>query len=1511
MSEKKIINVEYPIFNPNENNPYQEEMDKLLDISLTEASTTRSIKNIIECLTKSLKSKYKITDKEELKEKVNAILKLHGLSSDNFDPLSTISKLTFGTNKNINDFSIDDNANKTSLNMEGICGEAFLPYKKVVGYDYLYQTIMELYGKNEAKKCCASMYDLSIALNDSTKITIPYCFCIDASKLVLVGRNFGQVHSSPAHRISTYVSILCDTIREISFSIAGACAIGSYFLDVTHLAIYKERITLDDVKTDKKIRKYITNCFQQFIHSVNHYSRNSVESPFTNVSLFDRDKLTNLISDDNYGWYFPKKASVIEDNGLENTKEAYKNFVLDYIEAMQELYIDVFDAGDPLRNGLQYPFPVTTCLPANEHIVLNDRLSTFGEEFSDYEYGWTDVSDDDLYTQHLGKRIKINKVFKSQTDKLIKFKSSTMDEVTVTPEHKFKTIDNEYVLAKDIKIGDRLLTYVEPIIYENNKTNIKVSDYIDNLWVLGYKISYSEESAKYINELNLCRGFDNNKSMHCNTNEAHPLKLIESCNNSWFYKKPDIDLVRTKESRNKAAIPNNIELTEEFGRFLGLYYAEGHNSNGELGLSFNINEKEYVEFVQNFLNKFNIKSNVRLFEEQNACQVVFYSRTLGLLLDILVGKYCYGKVLHNDLLFNTPLEFRKGILRGCIEGDGYVNEYVCNISTTSYKGAKSIMYLSNSLGIRSKIKTLEPRKHKDGAKIISKHIMYEIVFNKYDIQTHNYDLGKTDKFYKTDKPLNTVGYYITSIEYIDTEEDIFNIEVDSEEHLYTLPNGLITSNCNFSIKFNESGERELTEKNNRLLDYITGKDISKYNIYCSEGTKVASCCLASTTKVLARIDGYVKYLTVAQLYNIWNVSQNKKIIEIMGDNGFVKIIKGWKINNDNNVLNKITLENGLVISTTLDHPSVKFDGDNLIEVKSEELKVGDIIPVSKNIQYNCLNGGSFELGRYVGLFGAEGMFDRRRDNTIYFCFNTNEKEYQQFIKDFSLKNFGADSKLEISSTFENSSRVRVMSRAAYGLIRDFFVGDLCTEKRLTSKIFNMSEEFRKGFLTGFIEGDGYTANSDRGDYGSIHINNKELARDIVAVANSVNIKCSLRIRLTSQTINILHNDKMKLDVLKDWHNGSGSKQKSTILIDCGDYYGIKIESIEQIKTKKNCSVYDFTVDSENHLFQIANGIITHNCRLLNDTEMMSLGEGVNSFGGSQISLGSHRVATVDMFRVACEATSYDNFKKLLSERVEECAKILQAHRVLIHKLEKCGTQPWITNGWINMSHMFSTFGCVGYVEADKLLKHKFNHKEFDYMKDFLVYFNNECKAVSEKYKMIWNLEAIPAEGMAPKLAKADNILFGNSEGLYNDSDFVMPDILANQWCSLWEDFSIYDKMKRDGEIQRLMTGGSIVHINVDSKITKTQAKKLIEDSIKFGMAHFALNAIYVECQDCGNVVKQYLDECPNCHSHHLNHYSRVIGYFSKIESWSEARRTKDFPKRKFLNIDNIKSELGE
>ena len=62
---------------------------------------------------------------------------------------------------------------------------------------------------------------------------------------------------------------------------------------------------------------------------------------------------------------------------------------------------------------------------------------------------------------------------------------------------------------------------------------------------------------------------------------------------------------------------------------------------------------------------------------------------------------------------------------------------------------------------------------------------------------------------------------------------------------------------------------------------------------------------------------------------------------------------------------------------------------------------------------------------------------------------------------------------------------------------------------------------------------------------------------------------------------------------------------------------------------------------------------------------------------------------------------------------------------------------------------------------------KFGNPDFDYMKDFMIYFNQKCaEKFAEKdengnriYSFPYNIEQIPGESMAPKLAKVDKLLF--------------------------------------------------------------------------------------------------------------------------------------------------------
>lgn len=300
-------------------------------------TTSRTIENIETSLRQSLKRKYGIDDEEV----INSILSVHGLSRGRFDFVGNLNKVL--CNK-INDVSIDDNANKFDKTIEGLIQEVVSPIKKSVGFDFLYQTMRQVYGKKEAKRLSGELYDLSLSLHDSTKILMPYCYAFNASNIVLNGRAFGQLHSVPPSRIESYTACLNETIHQMSNHVAGAVAVSTIFIDFCHILLVKEGLRPWQIKdSDKKLRKRIENCFQSFVHSVNHLSRSAVESPFSNISIFDRPKLRTLVSE--MDWYFP---------GFD------LDSIVECIIDIQDIFLDFFDKGDPTKGGLPYRFPIVT-----------------------------------------------------------------------------------------------------------------------------------------------------------------------------------------------------------------------------------------------------------------------------------------------------------------------------------------------------------------------------------------------------------------------------------------------------------------------------------------------------------------------------------------------------------------------------------------------------------------------------------------------------------------------------------------------------------------------------------------------------------------------------------------------------------------------------------------------------------------------------------------------------------------------------------------------------------------------------------------------------------------------------------------------------------------------------------------------------------------------------------------------------------------------------------------------
>lgn len=208
--------------------------------SFESGSVNSALTRIKNTLNYSLKSNYGI-ENEEVTEK---FLRLHGLDKARFDFINNFETLI---EKGIADESVDTNANKHDVSITGYFAEVAMPINKLVGYRYLYRKLKEMYGKKRAKYLSGLMYDMSIAIADSSKITMPYCYSLNASKLVYEGRPWGSLPSAPPNRVSSYIHALVETVHQLSNHVCGALAVGSFFLDVAHVYLYREGKTLQDL----------------------------------------------------------------------------------------------------------------------------------------------------------------------------------------------------------------------------------------------------------------------------------------------------------------------------------------------------------------------------------------------------------------------------------------------------------------------------------------------------------------------------------------------------------------------------------------------------------------------------------------------------------------------------------------------------------------------------------------------------------------------------------------------------------------------------------------------------------------------------------------------------------------------------------------------------------------------------------------------------------------------------------------------------------------------------------------------------------------------------------------------------------------------------------------------------------------------------------------------------------------------------------------------------------------
>ena len=156
-----------------------------------------------------------------------------------------------------------------------------------------------------------------------------------------------------------------------------------------------------------------------------------------------------------------------------------------------------------------------------------------------------------------------------------------------------------------------------------------------------------------------------------------------------------------------------------------------------------------------------------------------------------------------------------------------------------------------------------------------------------------------------------------------------------------------------------------------------------------------------------------------------------------------------------------------------------------------------------------------------------------------------------------------------------------------------------------------------------------------------------------------------------------------------------------------------------------------------------------------------------------------------------------------------------------------------------------------------------------------------------------NLEAIPGESMAVRFQKADEFLF---------PDKVIKDLplYGNQWIPLGIKTTIQERIRIAAAFSEYCSGGDILHLNVDAPFDNfDKAWKMLNYVAQAGVKYFAFTG---KINACKNNHGFYGDICPICGEPVSTTYSRIVGFFVPVKTYSKERKA-EWAMREWENVN--------
>lgn len=177
------------------------------------------------------------------------------------------------------------------------------------------------------------------------------------------------------------------------------------------------------------------------------------------------------------------------------------------------------------------------------------------------------------------------------------------------------------------------------------------------------------------------------------------------------------------------------------------------------------------------------------------------------------------------------------------------------------------------------------------------------------------------------------------------------------------------------------------------------------------------------------------------------------------------------------------------------------------------------------------------------------------------------------------------------------------------------------------------------------------------------------------------------------------------------------------------------------------------------------------CRLKSDIRDLGY---FNSIGGTALKVGSVKVSTINLARLALDTNTEDEYLAELERRVETNLQALDAVRHIIKRNVDKGLLPNFTYGLIDFKYLYNTIGFIGiyetmkafgYVKKDEFGNTYYTDKAATFGEKIFNTMRKTADVFIEKYDLDYkiNTEQIPGESAAAKLMRKDKFFYPNAE----------------------------------------------------------------------------------------------------------------------------------------------------